>query len=99
FLKRLNRTIGQCVSFLAPKFPADVARHVFGIKVHPIENDARCFHHIVAHAVPRHPRNFVLSHRKPILSASAPPASEPRSFWRRPRITRLRPRLRRGKRG
>jgi hypothetical protein len=54
------------------------------------ENDPRRFHHIVAHAVSRHPRNSVFSHRKPILSASAPPASEPRSFSRRPRITRMR---------
>src|SRR5206468_10216051 len=54
-----------------------------------LENDPRRFHHIVANAVARHPRNFVFGHRKPILSASAPPASEPRSFWRRPRITRI----------
>ena len=40
-----------------------------------IEHDARRFHHIVADAVAGHPRDFVFGHRKPILSASAPPAS------------------------
>ena len=88
-LKRLHRTVRKRVTFLAPKFPPDVARHVLGIKFHSIENDPRRFHHIVPNAVARHPRNSVFSHRKAILSARAPPASEPRSFWRRPRITRI----------
>ena len=74
-LERLHRAIGKCVTFLAPKFPPDVARDVLRIKVHPIENDARCFHHIVAHAVARHPRNSVFSHRKATLSARFQPAT------------------------
>src|SRR5262249_7258784 len=74
-LKRLNRAIRKRVTFLAPKFPADIARDVLRIKVHPIKNDARRFHHIVAHAVSRHPCNSVFSHRRWTLAASVATAS------------------------
>ena len=67
FLQRLDGAIGKRVAFLAPKFPADVARHVLGIEFQPIENDARRFHHIVADAVAGHPRDSVFSHRKATL--------------------------------
>ena len=54
-----------------PMSQGDVLR----IKVHSIENDARCFHHIVAHAVAGHPRNFVFSHRRRTLAVSVATAS------------------------
>src|SRR5262249_1575251 len=40
------------------------------IKLHPIKNDACCFHHIVAHAVAGHPRNSVFSHRTRTVAVS-----------------------------
>src|SRR5882724_3192014 len=75
-LEGLHGAIRKRVAFRAPKFPADIARDILGIEFHSIENDPGCFHYIAAHAVARHPRNSVFSHRKPILSARAPPASE-----------------------
>ncbi len=70
FLERLHRAIGKRVAFRAPKFPADVARHILGVEFQAIEHDARRLHDIVADSVPGHPRNFVFSHRITMLSAS-----------------------------
>jgi hypothetical protein len=67
-LERLHGAIGKRVAFLAPELPADIARHVLGIKFHSIENDSCRLHHIVPHAVARHPRNSVFSHRRATLS-------------------------------
>ena len=36
FLQCLNCAIRQCVTFLAPKFPADIARHILGIEFQTI---------------------------------------------------------------
>ena len=58
------------VAFLAPKLPADVARHILGVEFQSIQNDARGFHDIVADSVARHPRDFVFSHRIATLSTS-----------------------------
>src|SRR4029077_14879809 len=71
FLQRFDCSVGQCVSFLAPEFPTDVARHIFGIEFQPIQNEARRLHDIIANSVTGHPRNSVFSHRKATLSASA----------------------------
>ena len=71
FLERFDGAIGQCVTFLAPKFPADFARDVLGVEFQPIQHEARCLHDIIANSVARHPRNSVFSHRKATLSASA----------------------------
>src|SRR5262249_20455807 len=60
---------------IAPKFPANVARHVLGIELQPIQNKARRLHHIVPDSVTRHPRNFVFSHKRWILSARSSRAS------------------------
>src|SRR5439155_12892406 len=79
-LERLHRALRKRVSFRAPKFPADIARHILGIEFHPIENDPRRFHYIVPHAVAWHPRNSVFSHRRATLSEPHQPASEPCSF-------------------
>src|SRR5581483_5254045 len=62
-LKRLYSAIRKCVAFFTPKFPSDVAGHVFGIKFHSIENEPSRLHHIVSHAVPWHPRNSVFGHK------------------------------------
>ena len=59
------------------KIPSRCRRDVLGIKFHPIENDPRCFHHIVAHAVAGHPRNSVFSHRKATLSVGV----STRKWW------------------
>ena len=62
FLQCLNCAIRQRVTFLAPKFPADVARHIFGIEFQTIQYQASRLHNVVANSVTRHPCNFVFSH-------------------------------------
>src|SRR5207248_8512283 len=80
FLQCFDCAVGQRVAFLAPKFPADVARHVFGIEFHPIQHEPRRFHHIVSDAVPRHPSNSIFRHKMSILSACPRLASESENF-------------------
>src|SRR5205809_5559073 len=71
---------GSALPSVHQKSPADVARDILGIEFQAIEHEPRRFHDIVADAVARHPCNPVFRHRKPILSASAPPASDLSSF-------------------
>src|SRR5262249_16374680 len=60
------------ITFLAPKFPTNIARHIFGIEFQPIQNEARRLHNIVPNSVTRHPRNFVFSHKRATLAAQIP---------------------------
>src|SRR5438105_15555390 len=69
FLKSFHGAIGKRVAFLAPKFPADVARDILGVEFQAIQHDASCLHDIVAYSVPGHPCNFIFGHRKSTLSA------------------------------
>jgi hypothetical protein len=62
FFQSFHRAIGKRVAFLAPKFPANVARHILGIEFQPIEHEARRLHNIVTNSVTGHPSNFVFSH-------------------------------------
>src|SRR4029077_9846941 len=70
FLQRFDCSVGQCVSFLTPEFPTDVAGHILGIEFQPIQNEARRLHDIIANSVTRHPRNSVFSHKRVTLAAS-----------------------------
>jgi hypothetical protein len=90
FLERFDGTIGQRVTLPAPKFPPDVARHIFGIEFQPIQNESRCLHDIIANSVTGHPRNFVFSHRESILAARHRVASKSISELRITRTTLIR---------
>jgi hypothetical protein len=70
FLESFDGAIGKRVAFLAPKFPTDVARHIFGIEFQAIQHDACGLHDIVANAVTGHPCDFICSHRIATLSTS-----------------------------
>ena len=75
FLQRFYGAIGQGVTFFTPKFPADVARHIFGIQFQTIEHEAGGFHNVVADAVAGHPGNFIFGHKIATLSGRGFPAS------------------------
>jgi hypothetical protein len=67
FFQCFYGAVGQCIAFLAPKFPTNLARHIFGIEFQPIQNKARGLHNIVPNSVTWHPCNSVFSHRKATL--------------------------------
>jgi hypothetical protein len=67
FLERFHRAIRQRVTFLAPKFPADVARHIFSVEFQTIQHQTSRLHNIVANSVTRHPCNFVFSHGRDVI--------------------------------
>src|SRR6266513_1140720 len=75
FFESFDGPIGKCVAFFAPKIPANVARHIFGVEFQAIQHDPRGLHHIIANSVTRHPRNFVFRHVVATLSASVTAAS------------------------
>src|SRR5207253_2895236 len=73
FLESFYSAIRKCVAFLAPKFPADIARHVLGVEFNAIQNETSRLHHVVSDAVPRHPCDFIFSHKERFYRRASSP--------------------------
>jgi hypothetical protein len=70
FLERLDCAIWERIAFLAPKFPADIARDILGVEFQTIQHEPRRLHDIMTNSVTGHPRDFVFRHGRDFIEGS-----------------------------